>query len=57
MIYALDGLENGKRIEAMSKITAYCPICQEKCISKCGKIKIWHFAHYSKNVCDDLAEN
>jgi len=29
-----------------------CPSCKSKIVSKCGEIKIWHWAHESLETCD-----
>ena len=34
-----------------------CPCCEAKVTSKCGDIKLWHWAHYSKRDCDIWWEN
>lgn len=54
MIYALNS-EN-KRIIARPKTIGICPICKGECLSKCGNIKVWHFAHKNKLECDTYAE-
>jgi competence CoiA-like predicted nuclease len=49
MIY---GLLNGEKVEASPEIkNAKCQCCDSDLIAKCGEIKIWHFAHKSKNDC------
>ncbi len=45
------------RILASPKENAECPLCNEKVISKCGVIKVWHWAHESKKDCDSWGEN
>lgn len=53
----LYGIFNNKRIRASPLIKGVtCEICKEILISKCGRIKIWHFAHKSQNDCDDWYE-
>ena len=46
--------KNGQRIlpNPFEK-NAVCPLCKEEVISKCGEIKIWHWAHKSNNDCDN----
>lgn len=53
MIWAI---KNDKRIKAKPKLKAVCPLCKKKVISKCGEIKIWHWAHKSRNECDSFCE-
>lgn len=31
---------------------AICPLCGEPVMAKCGKIKVWHWAHVSNKECD-----
>ena len=43
----------GERVEASPNISgATCPQCNSSVISKCGEIKVWHFAHVSQQDCD-----
>ena len=53
MIWAI---KNNERITANPKQKAWCPICNNKVISKCGSIKIWHWAHKSNFECDSFKE-
>jgi competence protein CoiA len=55
MIFALN--EQNNRILAEPNINAICPVCKEKLIAKCGKIKVWHFAHIADSECDSFAEH
>lgn len=49
---------NNKRIEPQRGIIdAVCPICGEAVFPKCGKIKIHHWAHKTKDYCDPWWEN
>ncbi len=50
-------LINGQRTEPQPKLKGICINCQSETISKCGKIKIWHWAHKSKISCDPWWEN
>jgi len=49
MIWAI---KKNERIRASPNNKAYCPLCHEEMISKCGLIKIWHWAHKSNKECD-----
>jgi len=53
MIWAI---KNNNRIKATPKEIAFCPICHEEVIAKCGSIKIWHWSHKSLKDCDNWAE-
>lgn len=35
---------------------ATCPACSGKVIAKCGRLTVWHWAHASKQDCDNWAE-
>jgi len=54
MMYANN--KDGERVEASPKITGVCPNCNGEVKSKCGAIKIWHFAHISLQDCDTWSE-
>lgn len=55
MIWAI---KEGVKIRASPEIkNALCPLCNQKVISKCGKIKIWHWGHLKKSNCDNFKEN
>jgi hypothetical protein len=52
------GLVNGIKTDAesyikISKDFLTCPCCDSEIIPKLGDVKIWHFAHKSKNDCAD----
>lgn len=34
-----------------------CPYCGSEVIAKCGRIKIWHWAHKGMSSCDPWWEN
>ena len=53
MLYAL--LDN-KKVEPTPKKEAMCPLCEKKVISKCGDIKVWHWAHSKGKNCDKWYE-
>ena len=40
------------RVLATPKAKSECPICVTSLIAKCGKIKIWHWAHQNLLECD-----
>jgi hypothetical protein len=45
-------LVNGQRQEAQPKLSGKCPICDSRMVAKCGEVKIWHWAHLGKRLCD-----
>lgn len=53
MIYALIG---GDRSLAIPDSKGVCPVCGDGVISKCGDIKVWHWAHKAGFDCDDFKE-
>lgn len=50
-------LIRGVKKAPVPKMDGLCPFCRAKVISKCGDIKLWHWAHYSKRDCDIWWEN
>lgn len=53
MLFALvDGIKS----EATPKQVGVCPLCEEKVISKCGEINVWHWAHQKGVGCDHWYE-
>lgn len=48
---------NGQRTEAQPGLFGACPCCEQKMISKCGEIRIWHWAHSGRLTCDPWWEN
>lgn len=53
MIFANDA--KGNRIVAAPGQRAVCPSCNGEVVAKCGKIKVWHWAHLSAD-CDPWSE-
>lgn len=51
------GISNKERIKAEPNKTAFCDICGEELIPKCGTIKMWHWAHKINSDCDSWAEH
>ncbi len=45
-------LVNGQKIEPQPKLRGSCPSCQGEMIARCGKVKVWHWAHKGKPPCD-----
>jgi hypothetical protein len=48
---------NDEKTAPQPKLHGHCPHCGEEVISKCGKVKVWHWAHKSREVCDPWWEN
>ncbi|MEZ4815540.1 MAG: competence protein CoiA family protein [Bdellovibrionota bacterium] len=54
MKYAL--IDN-ERHEAKPESKGTCPSCGDAMVAKCGEVKIWHWAHRGKRICDHWWEN
>lgn len=50
-------LVDGARAESTPKSRGKCQACGADVIARCGTIKVWHWAHKSKEVCDSYWEN
>lgn len=50
-------LVNKQKVEPQPKLHGICPHCSGAVIAKCGRVKVWHWAHKSKIVCDPWWEN
>lgn len=50
-------LTNGQRREAEPGLSGECPSCLNPVVAKCGEIKIRHWAHRGKRICDAWWEN
>jgi hypothetical protein len=50
-------LVNGCKTEARPELQGACINCKSNTIAKCGKVKIWHWAHKSKMPCDPWWED
>lgn len=46
----------GEQVEAAPKLQGTCRCCAAPTIAKCGKFKVWHWAHKSKEHCDQWWE-
>ena len=49
-------LVNGKPAESEPKLIGKCRICGADMTARCGKIKVWHWAHKGKRICDSYWE-
>lgn len=54
MIYA-ENKQGGKVLAGLNR-EGFCPTCQSLLVPKCGRVKIWHWAHKAKPDCDNWAE-
>lgn len=43
---------DGKRVEPAKGLKGACILCETEVIAKCGKIRIWHWAHKTIQTCD-----
>ena len=50
-------LVNGQRSEPSPQLRASCAYCGREMISKCGRVKMWHWAHKSRASCDPWWES
>ncbi len=50
-------LVNGQKVEPYPKMKGVCPHCNSEMISKCGKVKVWHWAHRNISHCDPWWES
>lgn len=48
---------NGERAEAEPGRTGVCPCCGSEMVSRCGEVKVNHWAHKRKRDCDTYWEN
>ena len=50
-------LVDDQRIEAQPNLSGRCPSCGQVMLAKCGDIKVWHWAHKGRRICDHWWEN
>lgn len=50
-------LVNGQRSEPSPHLRASCAYCGREMVSKCGRVKMWHWAHKSRASCDPWWES
>ncbi|MBK8202524.1 MAG: hypothetical protein IPK68_09510 [Bdellovibrionales bacterium] len=50
-------LVEGKREDAQPGLSGECPGCGRPVVEKCGELKISHWAHIGKRICDPWWEN
>src|SRR5262245_27498151 len=47
---------DGKRREAQPGHSAKCPDCGAAMTAKCGRYRVWHWAHQGRRNCDPWSE-
>ena len=45
-------LINGERREAAPQLSGECPNCGAALTARCGDIRVWHWAHAGRRMCD-----
>ncbi|MFL5813746.1 MAG: competence protein CoiA [Bdellovibrionia bacterium] len=50
-------LISGQRQEAQPGLLGACLSCSDPMVAKCGKVRIWHWAHRGERKCDPWWEN
>lgn len=48
---------NGERQEPKPGMIGTCPQCERSMVAKCGEVKVWHWAHQGRRLCDPWWEN
>lgn len=43
---------DGQRVEAARGVQAFCPVCGEALIARCGDVRVHHWAHLVDRDCD-----
>ena len=46
-----------QRVQAQPGLFGECPSCEEPMVAKCGKQRVWHWAHKGRLNCDSWQEN
>jgi competence protein CoiA len=49
-------LVEGERREAQPDLSGKCPDCDGAVVAKCGKVRVWHWAHWRTRDCDRWSE-
>ena len=50
-------LVNGQRQEAKPDLSGECPGCGSPVVARCGEVRVWHWAHKGRRMCDPWWEN
>ncbi len=48
---------NGTKMNPQPKQRGSCLHCGAEMVSKCGRTKVWHWAHKTRDICDPWWEN
>jgi competence protein CoiA len=48
---------SGEKVEAQPKLKGICQHCGSEMIAKCGRVKVWHWAHKGNPLCDPWWES
>lgn len=43
---------DGQRVQPKPKLKAKCPFCGSDVLARCGRVRVWHWAHKSTTHCD-----
>lgn len=47
---------DNEKVDPTPKTYGACPFCGGKVLSKCGEVKVWHWAHFKDENCDTWYE-
>jgi len=50
-------LANGQRQEAQTNLLGECPYCGRPMVARCGEVRVRHWAHKGRRLCDPWWEN
>lgn len=50
-------LVNGRRQEAQPNLSGDCPVCGRRMVAKCGEVRVRHWAHQGRRLCDPWWES
>jgi len=48
---------NGERQEPQPNLVGECAGCERPVVAKCGELRVWHWAHKGRRLCDPWWEN
>ena len=48
---------DGQKVTAEPNRRGHCLLCQDEVLPKCGRVKVWHWAHKARPPCDPWWEN
>ncbi len=50
-------LANGQRREAEPNLSGACPVCGRPMVARCGEVRVRHWSHKGRRLCDPWWEN